>query len=502
MEIAAAGPLQAEVAAHEVGDRKHVLRMAIAIAAGQRAASRGRAGGRRARSRGCRKCWCRSAPRCAARRTGCAPARPRPRSRPVAAPVARGGCCGSRTPPGGPVTAPLRGRRRARSRYRGARRRNRWDAARSGIRAAAKVASQPSPASLRRHNLSLGGSTANGDASSRLQSIDNAARFGNGRGTVRQHFRMQVSECPATSVFSGARAAVKPFGTESENEAPSGRRRRVGGRRRRSGSRPPSTSAAFATSALDPLSWPYVGSALDRESHRLGRGAMLPRSGMLGPNLRRLPSDGLPREIALTFDDGPDPAVTPRVLDLLDAPWRQGDVLLHRPRRRLQIPISCAKCAARPLYREPQRPTSPRLSRYMAPRRLRQRYPGGAGYARRDHRRPPSSARPWVFVIPSDRCSLRLGLPVCPGRGAASIPWTGMQRGALPAARGCARRHPAAARRQRAHQARRVSDRGVRIARALERIPQPDCEPVTLDAAAMMTAQSRSNARPRNATCW
>lgn len=45
-----------------------------------------------------------------------------------------------------------------------------------------------------------------------------------------------------------------------------------------------------------------------------------PTSRLLGPNLVRLPDDGgggRPR-IALTFDDGPDPDVTPAVLDLLD----------------------------------------------------------------------------------------------------------------------------------------------------------------------------------------
>lgn len=46
-----------------------------------------------------------------------------------------------------------------------------------------------------------------------------------------------------------------------------------------------------------------------------------PTSRWLGPNLNRLPepAGGGARRIALTFDDGPDPEVTPRVLDLLDA---------------------------------------------------------------------------------------------------------------------------------------------------------------------------------------
>lgn len=47
---------------------------------------------------------------------------------------------------------------------------------------------------------------------------------------------------------------------------------------------------------------------------------LTPRSHGLGPNLDRLPGGraGSDRGVALTFDDGPDPEVTPRVLDLLE----------------------------------------------------------------------------------------------------------------------------------------------------------------------------------------
>lgn len=45
-----------------------------------------------------------------------------------------------------------------------------------------------------------------------------------------------------------------------------------------------------------------------------------PRADWLGPNLVRLPPAAVARrEVALTIDDGPDPEVTPAVLDLLDA---------------------------------------------------------------------------------------------------------------------------------------------------------------------------------------
>jgi len=44
-----------------------------------------------------------------------------------------------------------------------------------------------------------------------------------------------------------------------------------------------------------------------------------PRSCRLGPNWTRLPAAAAAtNEIALTIDDGPDPLVTPQVLDMLD----------------------------------------------------------------------------------------------------------------------------------------------------------------------------------------
>jgi peptidoglycan/xylan/chitin deacetylase (PgdA/CDA1 family) len=46
---------------------------------------------------------------------------------------------------------------------------------------------------------------------------------------------------------------------------------------------------------------------------------MRPRDRLLGPNLSRLPDASVERGlVALTFDDGPDPHITPLVLDVLD----------------------------------------------------------------------------------------------------------------------------------------------------------------------------------------
>ena len=48
--------------------------------------------------------------------------------------------------------------------------------------------------------------------------------------------------------------------------------------------------------------------------------ALMPRSTLLGRNVSRLPAAAVARgEIAITIDDGPNPEVTPAVLDLLDA---------------------------------------------------------------------------------------------------------------------------------------------------------------------------------------
>ena len=66
----------------------------------------------------------------------------------------------------------------------------------------------------------------------------------------------------------------------------------------------------------EPAAWPQLLGALAC-NHALLACGMHPRSGMLGRNLTRLPGRGV-RGVAITFDDGPHPEVTPRVLDILD----------------------------------------------------------------------------------------------------------------------------------------------------------------------------------------
>lgn len=78
--------------------------------------------------------------------------------------------------------------------------------------------------------------------------------------------------------------------------------------------------AALPVLLLWPAHWPAVVLALVANHAVLTATGLWPRSQWLGPNWTRLPEAAARRgEIALTIDDGPDPAVTPRVLDLLDA---------------------------------------------------------------------------------------------------------------------------------------------------------------------------------------
>lgn len=70
---------------------------------------------------------------------------------------------------------------------------------------------------------------------------------------------------------------------------------------------------------LAPQTWPWVVAAFAANHLLLAGVGLWPRSNWLGPNWTRLPAASAARnEIALTIDDGPDPEVTPQVLDLLE----------------------------------------------------------------------------------------------------------------------------------------------------------------------------------------
>ncbi|MFM0001482.1 polysaccharide deacetylase family protein [Paraburkholderia dipogonis] len=69
-----------------------------------------------------------------------------------------------------------------------------------------------------------------------------------------------------------------------------------------------------------PAAWPWWLAAIFVNHAIFTVAGLLPRTSLLGPNWTRLPASARNADaIALTIDDGPDPLVTPQVLDLLDA---------------------------------------------------------------------------------------------------------------------------------------------------------------------------------------
>jgi peptidoglycan/xylan/chitin deacetylase (PgdA/CDA1 family) len=78
--------------------------------------------------------------------------------------------------------------------------------------------------------------------------------------------------------------------------------------------------AAGAAVLLAPAMWPWALGTVAANHLALTAGGLWPRSRWLGRNWTRLPDEAAARhEIAITIDDGPDPEVTPAVLDVLDA---------------------------------------------------------------------------------------------------------------------------------------------------------------------------------------
>jgi peptidoglycan/xylan/chitin deacetylase (PgdA/CDA1 family) len=66
-----------------------------------------------------------------------------------------------------------------------------------------------------------------------------------------------------------------------------------------------------------PERWALVLGGLVANHLAIGYGTLWPRSRLLGANITRLPAE-LDGCVGLSFDDGPDPEVTPAVLDILE----------------------------------------------------------------------------------------------------------------------------------------------------------------------------------------
>lgn len=78
-------------------------------------------------------------------------------------------------------------------------------------------------------------------------------------------------------------------------------------------------AAMLLTVVIHPRAWAWALALLIANHLVIALTGLLPRSTWLGANWTSLPPAAVARgEIALTIDDGPDPEVTPQVLDLLD----------------------------------------------------------------------------------------------------------------------------------------------------------------------------------------
>ncbi len=67
-----------------------------------------------------------------------------------------------------------------------------------------------------------------------------------------------------------------------------------------------------------PQAWPWALGAVLANHLLLTVLTLFPNGQLLGRSLRRLPPQQASGHVALTFDDGPDPEVTPRILALLE----------------------------------------------------------------------------------------------------------------------------------------------------------------------------------------
>jgi peptidoglycan/xylan/chitin deacetylase (PgdA/CDA1 family) len=78
-------------------------------------------------------------------------------------------------------------------------------------------------------------------------------------------------------------------------------------------------AAAVIAVIARPHVWPWALAVIIVDHLILTAAGLWPRSKLLGPNWTHLPLTAATNgSVAITIDDGPDPAVTPKVLDLLD----------------------------------------------------------------------------------------------------------------------------------------------------------------------------------------
>ncbi len=177
-------------------------------------------------------------------------------------------------------------------------------------------------------------------------------------------------------------------------------------------------AAGLAALALAPRRWPLVAAALFADHCAVAGAGLWPRSTLLGPNLSRLAAAAARRgEVALTFDDGPDPEVTPRVLELLDR-HRARASFFCIGRRAAACPELAAEIARRGHALENHSHTHPHAFVLYPPRALGREIDAAQEVLARAAGRPPR-----LFRAPAGLRSFLLERELA-ARGLALASWT------------------------------------------------------------------------------
>jgi peptidoglycan/xylan/chitin deacetylase (PgdA/CDA1 family) len=164
--------------------------------------------------------------------------------------------------------------------------------------------------------------------------------------------------------------------------------------------------------------WRWAAAAVFADHLVLAAASMAPRSGLLGPLLTHLPAEAAARgEVALTFDDGPDPRATPAVLDLLDDAEQRASFFLIG-RRAAAHPELVAEIVRRGHAVENHTHRHSKGFALLGPRRAAAEIERAQETLTALAGRPPAWFRP-----PAGMRSPWLG-PLVAGRGLAMASWT------------------------------------------------------------------------------
>ena len=168
---------------------------------------------------------------------------------------------------------------------------------------------------------------------------------------------------------------------------------------------------ALATVAALPRTWPWALAAVIANHLTIVVASLLPRCALLGPNMRRIPDA---RDVvALTFDDGPHPEITPMVLDLLEAAGAKATFFCVGSKAE-RSPEVVAAIRARGHDVENHSYSHPNLFALHGPGRMRQEILSAqqaiercGGVRPKFFRAPAGFQNPWLFPV-LDRAGLSL----------------------------------------------------------------------------------------------